>query len=124
MLDGQHHQGPKKIEAVAISGDGRILVSAAGGLLRFWDVARDGKLRDRVTVACGDVRCTALAVLADGHTVAAAGKSGEVRLYETDFRKLFDDARNKLDPRQLNPEDCRKYLLEQSCVAPRELGLH
>ena len=122
MLDAQRHGAWKRIEGIAFNADGRILVSsAADGHLRFWDAAVDGRLREKVAIPCagtGQARCTVLAFLSDGQTVAVAGQNGEVRLYQTDFAKLFAEARNSIDPARIDAEDCRRYLSSQPANSP------
>ena len=87
--------------------------------------SQDGKLSERLSIPCGvggRFRCTALSFLADGSTAAVAGLNGEVRLYQTDFTKLFDEARSLVDPRQINPGDCIKFLRKPTCDVPARAG--
>jgi hypothetical protein len=125
-LDRQQHAAWKRIEGAAFSADGRTLLSAGvDGRLKFWNVLPGGELAERLAVPCGvgnRLRCTAVAFLADGRTAAVAGLNGEIRLYQTDFAKLFDEARNLVDPRQINPQDCMKFLRRQTCDVPARIG--
>jgi hypothetical protein len=53
----------------------------------------------------------------DGHTLAVAGQNGEVRRYETNFDLLLAEASSMVDPKQISPDDCMKYL-QKACEAP------
>lgn len=121
-LGSVEHAAGKRIASVKFSADGRTLVSAGvDGKLKFWNVLPGGKLAERISIPCGIIggwRCTAIAFLADGRTAAVAGANGEIRLYQTDFAKLFDEARNLIDPRQINSEDCMKFLHRPTCEVP------
>ena len=90
--------------------------------MKLWDATGSG-FRERLRIRCGEADrvegCTALAFMADGHTLAVAGNKGEVRRYETNLDSLFSQAVAMVDPKQINPDDCRKYLQTASCEPPR-----
>jgi hypothetical protein len=56
--------------------------------------------------------------MSDGHTLAVAGENGEVRLFETDLEKLFNEARSLVDTDQINTSDCTKYFGTPKCLVP------
>jgi hypothetical protein len=117
------HSQRKKVEGLAFSADGRTLASASqDGTIKLWDVAASGSMRERLAIPCSEgdrvAECTALAFMKDGHTLGVAGYNGEIRLYETDFDKLFEQARSNLDTRQMNIDECKKYLHQSECVVP------
>jgi hypothetical protein len=122
LLARQQHTPQKGIVAVAFSADGRTLVSAAmDGTLKFWDATLAGAIRERLLVLCGSgsqTRCSAVAFLRDGSTAVVGAEDGGIRLFQTDFRKLFAEARDLVDPRQIDAADCRKYLQKPSCELP------
>jgi WD40 repeat protein len=125
-LDAQPHGVGKRIEGAAFSANGHTLLSAGiDGRLKFWNVLPGGKLGDRLTIPCGAgdrLHCTAVAFLADGQTAAVAGLNGGVRLYPIEFAKLFDEARNLVDPRQIDPQGCVKFLHKSTCDVPSAIG--
>jgi hypothetical protein len=127
-LDSQRHADSKRIESVAFSADGHTLLSAGvDGRLKFWNVQPGGKLVERLSSPCGvggadgRLHCTAGVFLGDSSIAAAAGLNGEVRLYQTDFAKLFDEARHLVNPQQIAPQDC-KLLPTQTCTVPAAIG--
>ena len=74
----QGHRGP--VMAVAITPDGRSLISGSWDeTVRVWDYA-SGEPREEVRWPTGKVRC--LAVSPDGSRVAAAGQSGSVVVWD------------------------------------------
>jgi WD40 repeat protein len=117
------HSQRKKVEGLAFSADGRTLASASqDGTIKLWDVAASGSMRERLAIPCSEgdrvAECTALAFMKDGHTLGVAGYNGEIRLYETDFDKLFEQARSNVDTRQINLNECKKYLHHSVCIVP------
>ena len=122
-LDTAPHSRNKKIQALAFKSDGRMLFSASQDkTIKFWEVQSGGSLREGVSVPCGngdpEEGCTALAFMSDGHTLAVAGENGEVRLFETDLEKLFNEARSLVDTDQINTSDCTKYFGTPKCLVP------
>jgi WD40 repeat protein len=68
------------VSNMAVSADGKLAVTAAGEVLRFWDVEKGKEIRT-LPVSKGGVRAIALSL--DGSRVAAAAWDRTIRLWNT-----------------------------------------
>lgn len=71
---------PQSIKAVAISANGKTVVSgSADGSVKVWDVKE--QVAERFTVSCHQGSVLSVAISADGKTVVSGGDDGEVKLF-------------------------------------------
>jgi WD40 repeat protein len=82
----------EQITAVALSGDGRILVSAAGNDLKVWDV-EDGK--ELLTLQGHDDLVTAVSVSADATQVVSASTDRTVKVWVLDTGRELRTLRHR-----------------------------
>ena len=93
--------------AVALSGDGRLAVSASGDkMVKVWEVESG---RELITLQghTRGVQCVAWA--SDSRVLISGGADGIMQVYAMDIDLLMSLARSRVT-RNLTPEECRKYL--------------
>ena len=122
-IDGQHHVGTllatlrghrESIAGLAISPNGKLLVTAGNDLVRMWNensyVTQDG-------FPDAEHGSDSVAFSPAGTAFAAGGRDGVVRVYAVESDALRPLARQRT-PIHLTDDECRRYA-SQSCREPR-----
>jgi WD40 repeat protein len=98
------------VKSVAYSPDGSRLATAAGDLIRVWDLAS----RQTLITLPGPSLVSAVNFNSDGSRLANSSLDGTARVYTLDVNELMSIANNRLT-RWFTLDECRQYLHLEEC---------